>query len=70
MFRPSVLRRGARLFATAAQGAREPAARTLAVSKAQGISNGLTEGTHSFPLLPLAPSYILPDPPPGPLKHH
>lgn len=44
MFRPNVLRRGARMFATAAQGAREPAARTLAVSKAQGVSNGLTEG--------------------------
>lgn len=32
------------MFATAAQGAREPAARTLAVSKTQGVSNGLCEG--------------------------
>ena len=54
MFRPSVLRRGARLFATAAQQApREPAARTLAVSKAQGVSNGLTEGEKYLFLHPL-----------------
>lgn len=43
------------MFATAAQGAREPAARTLAVSKAQGVSNGLCEGEFS-------PAYSEPPP--------
>jgi len=47
MFRQSFLRQ-ARLFSTtsAVRSIREPSAHTIAVSKAQGIANGLTEGTN------------------------
>lgn len=45
-----MFRRGARTFATSAMRLAEPSPHLLAVSKAQGISNGLTEG------MPLSPS--------------
>ena len=40
-----MFRRGARTFATSAMRLAEPSPHLLAVSKAQGVSNGLTEGT-------------------------
>ncbi|SPO04504.1 probable Cysteine synthase [Cephalotrichum gorgonifer] len=54
MLRQTVLRRGgARTFASAAIPAREPSARLLAVSKAQGVSDGLTEAIGNTPLIRL-----------------
>jgi hypothetical protein len=57
-FRPvaamaSVFRRGARTFATSAMRLADPSPHLLAVSKAQGVSNGLTEGKEVVPQLQL-----------------
>jgi hypothetical protein len=44
----AMFRRGVRTFATSALRLAEPSPHLLAVSRAQGISNGLTEGTAPF----------------------
>jgi cysteine synthase A len=48
-----MFRRGVRTFATSALRLAEPSPHLLAVSKAQGVSNGLTEGITSLAPLPI-----------------